>query len=192
MTIRFADTLVVLVQGDITQIAADAIVNAANAHLAGGGGVDGAIHDAGGPSIMKECLVIGGCPTGSAVHTGAGRLAARHVIHAVAPRWMGGTANEAALLGGAYRTALQLADTLGDHTVAFPSLGTGAYGYPIEPAAEIALRTLRQHSFAGTKITTVTFVLFSAPDLDIYESALAEQLEVSSQGDSPDIRSGHT
>lgn len=168
--ILIRDTTIELVQGDITEIKADAIVNAANAHLAGGGGVDGAIHGAGGSEIMEECRRIGGCSTGSAVHTTAGRLQARHIIHAVAPRWNGGTAKEAALLESAYRTSLQLADELADRSVAFPSLGTGIYGYPIEQAAEIALRSTREYILAGTEIRSITFVLFSAQDLEVYES----------------------
>src|SRR5437667_4467452 len=119
-----------LMQGDIVKVQVDAIVNAANSGLAGGGGVDGAIHRAGGPSIMDECRRIGGCPTGSAVATGAGRLSAKHVIHAVAPRYRG-RPEDAALLHGAYESSLKLANELGARTVAFPSLGTGAYGYPI-------------------------------------------------------------
>src|SRR5581483_10374455 len=129
-------TVIRLTQGDITEVQADAIVNAANAHLAGGGGVDGAIHRVGGPDIMDECRKIGNCPTGSAVATGAGRLAARHVLHAVAPRWRGGSSSEPALLAGAYRTSLQLADELQDKRIALPSLATGAYGYPVDKAAE--------------------------------------------------------
>src|SRR5436309_195777 len=120
-----------LSRGDIVEVEVDAIVNAANAHLAGGGGVDGAIHHAGGPSIMAECRQIRGCPTGNAVATSAGRLRARHIIHAVAPRWQGGRKGEAELLVSAYRRSLEVADELGDRSVAFPSLGTGAYAYPI-------------------------------------------------------------
>jgi len=166
-----------LLTDDITLVSADAIVNAANAHLAGGGGVDGAIHRAGGPEIMVECRRLGGCPTGSAVAPSAGRLAARHVIHAVAPRWLGGGRNEAALLSGAYRTALTLADELGDLTVAFPSLGTGAYGYPVDSAATIALTAVRDHVHAGTDLERVMFVLFSESDLDTYRRAATEILE---------------
>jgi O-acetyl-ADP-ribose deacetylase (regulator of RNase III) len=173
VTASAGDLTVELIQGDITHVKADAIVNAANAHLAGGGGVDGAIHRAGGPSIMEECRRLGGCPTGSAVHTGAGRLTARHVIHAVAPRWKGGNANEAALLAGAYRTAMELAERLGDRTIAFPSLGTGAYGYPVHSASQIALQTVRKHAEAGTEISRVVFVLFTAGDLSVFQSASA-------------------
>ena len=127
-----------LVKGDITQVIADAVVNAANSGLLGGGGVDGAIHRAGGPAIMAECRLLAGCPTGSAVATSAGNLSARHVIHAVAPRWSGGTRGEPALLSGAYRMALELAEELGDRSIALPSLGTGVYGYPVEEAARVA------------------------------------------------------
>ena len=181
MRIGVLDTAIEMTEGDITQVTADAIVNAANAHLAGGGGVDGAIHHAGGPEIIEECRRIGGCPTGSAVRTTAGSLQARHIIHAVAPRWKGGTANEAALLESAYRTSLQLVDELADRTVAFPSLGTGIYGYPIEQATEIALRTTREHILAGTEISSITFVLFSAQDLEIYKSRANTVFDTSSQ-----------
>ncbi len=157
-----------LLLGDITEVHADAIVNAANAHLAGGGGVDGAIHRAGGPEIMEECRQIGGCPTGSAVATGAGRLPAKAVIHAVAPRWRGGAAGEARLLSDAYRRCLQLADEMKLASIAFPSLGTGAYGYPVAEAAGIAVRTVADHLASGTSLRLAIFVLFSSRDLSVY------------------------
>jgi O-acetyl-ADP-ribose deacetylase (regulator of RNase III) len=172
----------VLMQGDITTVEADAIVNAANSRLAGGGGVDGAIHRAGGPEIMAECRRIGGCPTGSAVATTAGRLRARHVIHAVAPRWTGGSRGEPELLASAYRRSLELADELGDHSVAFPSLGTGAYGYPVDQAAQIALRTVIDYLRNDTQIARVTFVLFTDADLQAYERALEALLGSEHEG----------
>jgi O-acetyl-ADP-ribose deacetylase (regulator of RNase III) len=164
-----------LIVGDITTVAADAIVNAANTSLAGGGGVDGAIHRAGGPSIRQACHTIGGCPTGSAVITAAGRLSARHVIHAVAPRYRG-RPEDAELLRDAYRSALALADGHGLRKIAFPSLGTGAYGYPIDEAASIALRTVSEHLASGSGLELVTFVLFSERDGAAYAAALAAVL----------------
>lgn len=163
-----------LIRGDITKVSADAIVNAANQYLAGGGGVDGAIHRAGGPEIMRECRQIGGCPTGEAVATGAGRLSARHVIHAVAPRWSGGGRGEADLLRSAYRRSLEVAGELGDHSIAFPSLGTGAYAYPVEEAATIALGTALEYLRNYSEIEEVTFVLFSDGDLAAYRRALED------------------
>src|SRR6476646_10176749 len=131
-----------LVEGDITRQPADAIVNAANEGLLGGGGVDGAIHRVGGPSIMEECARIGGCPTGSAVVTGAGKLPARHVIHTVGPIWQGGRKGEADLLAKAYASSLMKASELGLRSIVFPSLSTGAYGYPLTEAARVAMRTV--------------------------------------------------
>ena len=163
-----------LTHGDITRVEADAIVNAANSGLRGGGGVDGAIHRAGGRSIMEECRRIGGCPTGSALATGAGQLPARHVIHAVAPIWRGGEQSEPELLRGAYRRSLQIADELGLESIAFPSLGTGAYGYPVDPAAHIALQTAIDHLHGETGLRRITFVLFSGGDLETYQKALEE------------------
>ncbi len=161
-----------LVQGDIVQATADAVVNAANSGLAGGGGVDGAIHRAGGPSIMAECRTIGRCSTGSAVITGAGDLPARHVIHAVAPRYVDGTHGEPDKLRGAYASSLALANAQGLSSIAIPSLGTGAYRYPLDEAAEIALGTTADHLRGDTSLREVTFVLFSGPDLDAYAAAL--------------------
>jgi O-acetyl-ADP-ribose deacetylase len=169
---KVGDATLRLVQGNIVQVAADAVVNAANSGLAGGGGVDGAIHRAGGPSIMAECRAIGRCPTGSAVITGAGNLPARHVIHAVAPRYVDGTKGEADKLRGAYASSLALADAHGLRSIAVPSLGTGAYRYPIEEAADIALGTTLDHLRGGSGLREVTFVLFNDPDLDAYAAAL--------------------
>jgi O-acetyl-ADP-ribose deacetylase (regulator of RNase III) len=177
--LQLRNTVLELRQGDITQVAVDAIVNAANSALAGGGGVDGAIHRAGGPSILAECRRIGGCPTGSAVLTGAGDLSARHVIHAVAPIYQG-QPNDSALLRSAYTTSLHLAEAAGDQSIAFPSLGTGAYGYPIQLAAPIALGTVADHVRANTGLALVIFVLFSAHNFGIYEQVL-EQLAASEE-----------
>ena len=163
-----------LVQGDITQVPADAIVNAANSSLLGGGGVDGAIHRAAGPALLAECRAVGGCPPGEARITGAGRLAARYVIHAVGPIWQGGGAGEAALLASAYRASLELAETHGVRSLAFPSISTGAYGYPEPAAARIALGTVLAHLRGPSALEEVTFVLFSAQTLAAYQDALAE------------------
>jgi len=166
-----------LVQGDITQQRTDAIVNAANSGLSGGGGVDGAIHRAGGPAIMEGCRRIGGCPTGSAVITTGGNLPARHVIHAVGPRWQGGSHGEHKLLAGAYESSLRVAIENGLRTVAFPSISTGAYGYPIEAAARLALGAVADFLRANPgRLDLVRFVLFSAGDLEVYRNALAEVL----------------
>ena len=161
-----------LVRGDITQFPADAIVNAANSALRPGGGVCGAIHRAGGPEIARECRAIGHCDTGSAVATTAGRLPAKHVIHAVAPIWRGGRSGEDELLAGAYRRSLKVADELGDRTIAFPSLGTGIYGYPIERAAPLVLKTIEDYLTGNTGIEEVTMVLFTDADLKTFQRAL--------------------
>lgn len=163
-------------QGNITAQAVDAIVNAANSRLAGGGGVDGAIHRAGGPTIMEETdrLYPAGCPTGSAVITDAGNLTAKHVLHAVGPVWGGGNRGEAELLAGAYRTCLRLAAEHDCQSVAFPALSTGAYRYPIDQASRVALRTtidfLQQH--AAPQL--VRFVLFDAGAYGAFAAALEE------------------
>ena len=164
-----------LVQGDITGQQVDAIVNAANSGLRGGGGVDGAIHRAGGPEIMQECRRIGGCPTGKAVTTTAGRLPALHVIHAVGPVYRDGSSGEADLLASAYRSSLALAVENGLRSVAFPSISTGAYGYPIRDAARVALRTVRHYlaEHAGS-LDLVRFVLFTQADYEVYADALRE------------------
>lgn len=163
-----------LVEGDITTIVADAIVNAANAALRGGGGVDGAIHRAGGPSIMAECRRIGSCPTGSAVVTGAGDLPARFVIHAAAPVWRGGDRGEPELLASAYERSFELAAERGAASIALPSLGTGAYGYPLDQAAPIALAAALRRLESGEQPREMTFVLFGARALQAYEAALAQ------------------
>jgi O-acetyl-ADP-ribose deacetylase (regulator of RNase III) len=173
--LRIAHTLLELRQGDITRVTADALVNAANSALAGGGGVDGAIHRAGGPSILEECRRLGGCPTGSAVLTGAGLLPARYVIHAVAPIYSGRQdGHDAQLLRSAYAASLRLAESVAATSIAFPSLGTGAYGYPLHLAAPIALGTVADHLWAGSGLTHVLFVLFSAHSYDVYARVLEQ------------------
>lgn len=164
-----------LVQGDITEQQVDAIVNAANSGLRGGGGVDGAIHRAGGPAIMEQCRRIGRCPTGSAVITAGGNLPARHVIHAVGPVWRGGSRGEPELLGSAYRCSLQVAAENDLRSVAFPSISTGAYGYPIRDAARVALGTVVEFLRESPgRLDLVRFVLFTAGAYESYREALGE------------------
>jgi len=166
----------ILLQGDITRQSVDVIVNAANVGLVGGGGVDGAIHRAGGRSIMAECDRIrrerGGCPTGTAVITTAGELPAKAVIHTAGPRWRGGARGEAELLASCYRSCLDLAQKAGHRTIAFPSISTGIYGYPIEKAATVAIATVGERlSATPSCFDEVRFVLFSSGDLAVYEAA---------------------
>jgi O-acetyl-ADP-ribose deacetylase (regulator of RNase III) len=177
-------TRITLVRGDITDQDVDAVVNAANSTLLGGGGVDGAIHRKGGPAILEECKRIRserhpeGLPTGGAVVTSGGKLRARHVIHTVGPIWRGGGSGEKTQLRDAYRNSLQRAQEAGDRTVAFPSISTGAYGYPTPPAARTALHTVIEFvEGAGEIFDEVRFVLFSESDLATYEEALAEIVE---------------
>lgn len=177
MDIRFTNGhQLVLCQGDITTIVADAIANAANADLAGGGGVDGAIHQAGGPAIMAELDQIrdeqGGCPTGCAVATTAGKLPAKYVFHAVGPIYRGGQNGEAALLASCYRECLRLAEEHGVRRIAFPSISTGVYGYPVSEAAHIAIETVASHLASGGSVETVIFVLFDRNTLQGYKQAL--------------------
>ncbi|MGH3001607.1 MAG: O-acetyl-ADP-ribose deacetylase [Gaiellaceae bacterium] len=162
-----------LAQGDITLEEVDAIVNAANESLRGGGGVDGAIHRAGGPEILAECLALGGCRTGEAKATRAGRLRARHVIHTVGPVWRGGEHDEPALLGSCYRSALELAAQLGARTVAFPSISTGVYGFPVDLAAPIAIATVAGMLEELPGIERVRFVLFNDETYAAFAAALA-------------------
>ncbi len=165
-----------LIRGDITKIEVDAIVNAANSRLAGGGGVDGAIHNAGGPSIMNECDIIrkqsGGCPTGEAVITTAGNLPAKKVIHTVGPVWKGGHLNEPDLLRNAYINSLILAEKNELESVAFPNISTGVYGYPLEAAADIAITTVIQYGNHTSSIKLVIFVCFDTLSYDIYKTKL--------------------
>jgi O-acetyl-ADP-ribose deacetylase len=161
-----------LVQGDITKQDVDAIVNAANESLLGGGGVDGAIHRAGGPAILEECRRLGGCATGNAKATTAGDLPARHVIHTVGPVWQGGDANEDDLLASCHRRSLEVAAELGCRTVAFPAISTGVYRFPVERAARIALGTTREALEEHPQIEEVRFVLFSDEHLAAFQQHL--------------------
>jgi O-acetyl-ADP-ribose deacetylase len=161
-------------RGDITTQTVDAIVNAANSSLLGGGGVDGAIHRAGGPAILEECRRLGGCETGDAKATGAGKLPARFVIHTVGPVWRGGGYGEDELLASCHRRSLEVAGDLGCRTVAFPAISTGVYGFPVERAAPIALRTTAQELEQTPQIERVTFVLFSEEHLRAFAEALGE------------------
>ena len=156
-------------QADITTLEVDAVVTAANSQLAGGGGVDGAIHRAAGPELLAACRRIGGCPTGEARITPGFRLRARHVIHAVGPVWQGGGQGEAALLAGAYRSSLLLLREAGGASIAFPAISTGIYGYPKDEATRIAVSTCREH---GTGLA-VAFACFDAATLALYEKELA-------------------
>jgi O-acetyl-ADP-ribose deacetylase len=169
MDYRIHNSIIELFQGDITKLEVDAIVNAANSRLAGGGGVDGAIHKAGGPAIMAECRTIGGCPTGEAVITTAGALPAQYVIHTVGPVYRGGASGEAKLLHNAYANSLGLAEKNGLKSMAFSSISTGVYGYPIEEASRIAITTVKDHLLGRTGLKKVIFVLFSGHDFDVYK-----------------------
>jgi len=165
-----------LVRGDITKLEVDAIVNAANSSLMGGGGVDGAIHQAAGPKLMEECLKIrerqDGCPPGEAVITSGGNLKAKFVIHAVGPTWHGGNEGEQELLASAYRNSLVLADSNSVETIAFPNISTGIYGFPKAPAAEIAIRQVKEFLKESTNIRTVIFCCFDEENFEIYDQLL--------------------
>ncbi len=164
--------------GDITTIRADAIVNAANQELAGGGGVDGAIHGAAGPEMAAELRSrYRGCPTGSAIITGSGRMAehgVKWIVHAVGPIWRGGSLGEEALLRSAYTTSLHLADHAGARTVAFPAISAGVYGYPLDRAAAVALKAVRDGLVDAHTVELVVFVLFGAQSLGAFEQALTD------------------
>ena len=164
---------ITLHRGDITKDAeADAIVNAANSSLLGGGGVDGAIHRAAGPDLLEECRTLGGCETGDAKITGAGRLPVRHVIHAVGPVWHGGDRGEPEALASCYRRAIELAAEHGDARVAFPAISTGVYAYPLDEAARIAIDATREALDAHPEVTEARFWLFGDDAYDAFERAL--------------------
>ena len=163
-----------LLQGDITKLQVDAIVNAANSGLRGGGGVDGAIHRAGGPAILEECRKIGSCPTGSAVITTAGNLPGKNVIHAVGPVWSGGNKQEADLLENAYKNSLKLALKHDLKSIAFPNISTGVYGFPKELAAEIAVNTIQEFLDDQKPDMEVIFVCFDDENYAIYDKLLQE------------------
>ena len=161
--------MIEILRADITTLDVDAIVNAANEALRGGGGVDGAIHRAGGPEILEECRRLGGCAPGEAKATTGGRLPARYVIHTVGPVWRGGSEGEADVLGACHRNALRVAAELGCRRVAFPAISTGAYGYPLEQAAEVAVAAVADHE---ELVAEVVFVLFDEPAHAVYARAL--------------------
>ncbi len=162
-----------LLQGDITKLEVDVIVNAANSSLLGGGGVDGAIHRAGGKEILEECIRIGGCPVGEAVITTAGKLKAKKVIHTVGPRWKGGKYNEAEKLKNCYLNSLKIANENVLPTIAFPNISTGIYGYPKEEAAKIAINTVKNSKVENIK--KVIFVCYDDTNYRLYKKILLEQ-----------------
>lgn len=175
---QFGDIQIELIQGDITKADVDAVVNAANKELIGGGGVDGAIRRAGGEDVVKECDEIraaqGGCPTGTAVITTGGNLPANHIIHTAGPVWQGGNHEESKLLSSCYKESLLLAAEIGIDSIAFPSISTGIYGYPTEKAANVALQTILELSENTSKIpTTIQFILFDDSTYNCYEDALS-------------------
>lgn len=161
------------IRADITTLAVDAIVNAANSSLLGGGGVDGAIHRAAGPELLHECRLLGGCKTGDATITGGHRLPARHVIHTAGPVYRRGAHGEPALLAACYRRCLELAQAHQVGSIAFPCISTGIYGYPIADAAEIAIDSVRRHLLDAPAVREVVFCCFSAADLAVYAARLA-------------------
>jgi O-acetyl-ADP-ribose deacetylase (regulator of RNase III) len=170
--IKINETLIVLACGDITKETTDAIVNAANERLAGGAGVDGAIHRVGGPEIMAQCRLIGGCATGQAVITTGGNLQAKYVIHTVGPIYNGGTRGEALLLQSAYKKSLELAREKGLQSVSFPAISTGIYGYPLEEAARLALKTCIEFARSNVNIKIIRHILFSRPIYEVYSAEL--------------------
>ena len=179
MIVQFGSSRIELAQGDITQQQVDVIVNAANSQLAGGGGVDGAIHRAAGPSLMAETRAkfADGCPTGSAVATSAGRLLAKFVFHAVGPIWRGGVAGESELLASAYRRCLELAVENSCRSIAFPAISTGVYGYPMDLAAERSLSAVREFLLVQQQPEVVRFVLFDGGSFGAFARALEAMAE---------------
>ena len=173
MTGRERGPELVVVRGDLTRERVDAIVNAANPSLLGGGGVDGAIHAAAGPGLLAECAGIGGCPPGEARMTGGHQLPARHVIHTVGPVWRGGGAGEDDTLARCYRASLRLAEEAGLESVAFPSIATGIYGFPIERASRIAVREIRAFLAGASRVRLVKVVTFHEADHAAYLAAVA-------------------
>lgn len=176
MKVQVNQSTLELVEGDITQQNVDAIVNAANSNLLGGGGVDGAIHRAAGPELLAACRPLGGCPTGQAKITPGFRLKARWVIHAVGPVYRGGEQGEAELLASAYGASLELASENGARSVAFPAISTGVYGYPMEEAADISLQTVIDFLQAHTDIELVRFVLFGQRAYGVFEKVLRQKV----------------
>jgi O-acetyl-ADP-ribose deacetylase (regulator of RNase III) len=172
MELKINRGILTLVEGDITREETDAIVNAANSRLMGGAGVDGAIHSAGGPSILEECRKIGGCPTGQAVITTGGSLKAKYVIHTVGPVYQGGSKGEANLLKSAYLSSLKLASARGLKSIAFPAISTGVYSYPLAEAAHIALKTAVDYLRENTDIEVIRFILFDRRLYDIFAAEL--------------------
>lgn len=162
------------IQANITTLKVDAIVNAANSSLLGGGGVDGAIHRAAGPELLHECRLLGGCKTGDAKLTRGHNLPASYIIHTVGPVWDGGARGEADLLASCYRSSLALADKHGLASIAFPSISTGIFGFPFRPAAEIAITTARAFLQSPTTLREILFCCFSASDLEVYQQLLTE------------------
>ena len=160
--------MIELLRGDITEQDADAIVNAANATLLGGGGVDGAIHRAAGPSLLAECRLLGGCETGDAKATGAGNLRARYVIHTVGPVWRGGTEGEPELLASCHRRSLEVAASLGCRTIAFPAISTGVYGYPMSEAASVSSSAIEQFLAGDPSLEEVRLVFFASADAELF------------------------
>lgn len=176
VSININNTKLTLIEGDITQQKTDAIVNAANSSLLGGGGVDGAIHRAGGPKILEDCLKIrdkqGECETGEAVVTTGGSLQARYVIHTVGPVWRGGRSSEPELLANCHRNSLKLAAENGVRTISFPGISTGVYGYPLDKAAPVALKTVIEFLKSDDRFDEVVFVLYNSWTYQAYEDAL--------------------